>query len=259
VGVLYVRRDTPLVPLIHGGDQERQRRAGTENVGGIVACGAALELVERHRAAIASRLTALRDRLIEGIEATVPGAHDLLIHPPEPLVPSPMTRSGVSIGAGSWTVTAVYSPPGPTPSSVGTRQTIMANPLLMDRMFQRIMRGLVGTGRAPHYAELARTLGLEVERGASSSATSAARRPRTGTGDPGPPKSRLHARTGGRCKGPLGAAMSGPEPRRAGFVRECSLMLDRVPLRSADDIRGRLVQQEQRLLEVVQYGPVLVH
>jgi cysteine desulfurase len=74
VGVLYVRRDTALVPLIHGGDQERRRRAGTENVGGIVACGAALELVERHRAATASRMTALRDRLIEGIEATVPGA-----------------------------------------------------------------------------------------------------------------------------------------------------------------------------------------
>jgi cysteine desulfurase len=37
VGVLYVRRDTPLAPLIHGGDQEGQRRAGTENLAGIVA------------------------------------------------------------------------------------------------------------------------------------------------------------------------------------------------------------------------------
>jgi hypothetical protein len=41
----------------------------------------------------------------------------------------------------------------------------MADPLLMDRMFQRIMRGLVETGRAPHYAELARALGLPVEEG----------------------------------------------------------------------------------------------
>jgi cysteine desulfurase len=73
VGVLYVRRGTPLVPLIHGGSQERGRRAGTENVAGIVACGAALELVERHRAATGARLTALRDRLIAGIEAGVPG------------------------------------------------------------------------------------------------------------------------------------------------------------------------------------------
>jgi cysteine desulfurase len=74
VGVLYVRRDTPLVPLIHGGHQEGQRRAGTENLPGVVACGAALELVERHRPATSARLAALRDRLIEGIGATVPGA-----------------------------------------------------------------------------------------------------------------------------------------------------------------------------------------
>jgi cysteine desulfurase len=60
--------------LIHGGDQERRRRAGTENVAGIVACGAALELVEQHRPATCTRLTSLRDRLIDGIEATVPGA-----------------------------------------------------------------------------------------------------------------------------------------------------------------------------------------
>jgi len=74
VGVLYVRRDTPLVPLIHGGDQQGRRRAGTENLAGVVACGAALELVEQHRPATCTRLIALRDRLIEGIEATVPGA-----------------------------------------------------------------------------------------------------------------------------------------------------------------------------------------
>src|SRR5580765_5783167 len=74
VGVLYVRRDTPLVPLIHGGNQEGQRRAGTQNVAGIVGCGVALELVEQHRAATCTRLTGLRDRLIAGIEAAVPGA-----------------------------------------------------------------------------------------------------------------------------------------------------------------------------------------
>ena len=74
VGVLYVRRDTPLVPLIHGGSQEGGRRAGTQNVAGIVGCSVALELVEQHRAATCARLTALRDRLIAGIEAAVPGA-----------------------------------------------------------------------------------------------------------------------------------------------------------------------------------------
>jgi cysteine desulfurase len=74
VGVLYVRRGTSLAPLIHGGDQEGHRRAGTQNLAGIVACGAALELVQQHRAETCDRLTALRDRLIEGIEADIPGA-----------------------------------------------------------------------------------------------------------------------------------------------------------------------------------------
>ncbi len=74
VGVLYVRRETPLAPLIHGGDQEGHRRAGTENLAGIVACGAALALVEEHRPATCARLEGLRDRLIEGIAAGVPGA-----------------------------------------------------------------------------------------------------------------------------------------------------------------------------------------
>jgi alkylmercury lyase-like protein len=41
----------------------------------------------------------------------------------------------------------------------------MADPALLDRMFQRIMRALVDTGRAPHYAELARVLGIPVEEG----------------------------------------------------------------------------------------------
>jgi cysteine desulfurase len=74
VGLLYVRRGTPLVPLIHGGDQEGRHRAGTENLAGIVGCGVALEMVEQHRLATCARLTALRDRLIEGIEASIRGA-----------------------------------------------------------------------------------------------------------------------------------------------------------------------------------------
>jgi cysteine desulfurase len=74
VGVLYVRRGTPLLPLIHGGSQERGRRAGTQNVAGIVGCGVALALVERHRPVSAPRLATLRDRLMAGIETAVPGA-----------------------------------------------------------------------------------------------------------------------------------------------------------------------------------------
>src|SRR5215470_10927100 len=58
------------------------------------------------------------------------------------------------------------------PAGRGLRDTMarrwraaMADALLMDRMFQRIMRGLVDTGRAPHHAELARALGLGCEEG----------------------------------------------------------------------------------------------
>ena len=71
VGALYVRRGTPLQPLIHGGHQERDRRAGTENVAGMVGMATALQLVQGHDPAA---LTALRDRLINGVLASVPGA-----------------------------------------------------------------------------------------------------------------------------------------------------------------------------------------
>ena len=63
VGCLYVRRGTPLVPLVRGGAQERNRRAGTENVAGIVGFGVAASLAREGLAAEAERIGALRDRL----------------------------------------------------------------------------------------------------------------------------------------------------------------------------------------------------
>ena len=74
VGALYVRRGTRLDPLIHGGEQERSLRAGTENVPGIVGLGKAIEEATGSLAANALRITALRDRLIKGILAAVPDA-----------------------------------------------------------------------------------------------------------------------------------------------------------------------------------------
>jgi cysteine desulfurase len=74
VGVLYARRGTPLHPLIHGGSQEASRRAGTENVPGIVGLATALRLAESERLDYAARTARLRDRLIAGVLDTVPGA-----------------------------------------------------------------------------------------------------------------------------------------------------------------------------------------
>lgn len=71
VGALYVRRGTPLLAQIYGGHQERDRRAGTENVAGIVGLATALQLV---RSQDAGTLQDLRDLLIDGLLERVPGA-----------------------------------------------------------------------------------------------------------------------------------------------------------------------------------------
>jgi len=72
VGVLFVRSGTKLEPLIHGGAQERGLRAGTENVAGIVGLTRALELAVEEMPVVVPRLTALRDRLVEGVLTTIP-------------------------------------------------------------------------------------------------------------------------------------------------------------------------------------------
>lgn len=72
VGVLYARRGTPLLPQINGGSQERRRRAGTENTPGIVGLAAALRAAEERRPSYVAQCTALRDRLIDGVLATIP-------------------------------------------------------------------------------------------------------------------------------------------------------------------------------------------
>ncbi|CAN5773586.1 cysteine desulfurase NifS [soil metagenome] len=75
-GILFVRRSVRLAPIFHGGTHERQRRAGTENVAGIVALGKAAELAQQwltqdHPADGPTHLTQLRDRLEQGILAQV--------------------------------------------------------------------------------------------------------------------------------------------------------------------------------------------
>ena len=67
VGCLYIRQGTPLVQFQHGGGQESGRRAGTENVPGIVGFGKAAEITAAELQCEALRLTGLRDRFIAGI------------------------------------------------------------------------------------------------------------------------------------------------------------------------------------------------
>lgn len=69
VGALFVRRGTPIEPLIRGGGQERRRRAGTENVPGVVGLGEACRLLRRDGAVARERITELRDRLEQGLLA----------------------------------------------------------------------------------------------------------------------------------------------------------------------------------------------
>ena len=67
VGFLYARRGVPLLPLINGGAQEKGKRAGTENLPGIVGLSAALKETAAERDAENARLSVLRDRLIVGL------------------------------------------------------------------------------------------------------------------------------------------------------------------------------------------------
>ncbi len=72
VGALYVRRGVRLDPLINGGGQERNRRAGTENVAGIVGLATALELAIAEIDSVTEHLRPLQDKLITRVLGVVP-------------------------------------------------------------------------------------------------------------------------------------------------------------------------------------------
>ena len=71
MGILYVRQGVRILPQLQGGSQERGRRAGTENVAGIVGTATALRLAQEELPTVVPRIQALRDRLIEGV-LTIP-------------------------------------------------------------------------------------------------------------------------------------------------------------------------------------------
>ncbi|MDY0234564.1 MAG: cysteine desulfurase NifS [Gudongella sp.] len=70
-GALYIRQGVRIDPLITGGAQEKNKRAGTENIAGIVGLGKAIELAYEHLEENNSRLIELRDRLIMGIQNNI--------------------------------------------------------------------------------------------------------------------------------------------------------------------------------------------
>src|SRR5580765_7101774 len=81
---LYIRKGTKMASVQHGGEHERRRRAGTENVPGIIGLGKAVEVRARDMAAEEIRVRALRDRLWSGLERRVPEVR-LNGHPTERL------------------------------------------------------------------------------------------------------------------------------------------------------------------------------
>ena len=72
VGALYVKKGTRIVPFLHGGGQEKNRRASTENVPGIVGMGSAAELISSKMDQEAARELILRDKLIKGLLDNIP-------------------------------------------------------------------------------------------------------------------------------------------------------------------------------------------
>ena len=70
-GALYIKKGVRIDNLIHGGGQERRRRAGTENIAGIVGLGKAIEQATADIPGHAAKIRAMRDRLIKGVLATI--------------------------------------------------------------------------------------------------------------------------------------------------------------------------------------------
>lgn len=77
IGALFIRRGTPLQPLMHGGTQDRGRRPGTENVASVIGLARAVELTLGERDAECSRITRLRQRLESALLEKIP---DAVIH-----------------------------------------------------------------------------------------------------------------------------------------------------------------------------------
>jgi cysteine desulfurase len=115
VAGLYLRKGTRMAAVQHGGDHERRRRAGTENVPGIVGFGKAVEVRGREMHVEAERVRALRDRLWEGVRARLeevrlnghpterlPGTNNIVFrHVESESIVLGLDLKGVAVSAGS--------------------------------------------------------------------------------------------------------------------------------------------------------------
>jgi cysteine desulfurase len=132
VGALWVRRGTPLLAQLHGGSQERHRRAGTENVAGAVGMATAYALACAERPATRARLAGLRARLqeaclaVDGVELTghpderLPGLLSLLVRDADGAAASvALDLEGIACSTGSACATG-----SPEPSHVLTAMGI---------------------------------------------------------------------------------------------------------------------------------------
>ncbi|MDI6642039.1 MAG: cysteine desulfurase NifS [Elusimicrobiota bacterium] len=75
IGALYIRKGTKIQPIIHGGHHEKNRRAGTENLPGIVGFGKACEIAQNNMEKESQHLTKLRDKLWDGISKKIEFVH----------------------------------------------------------------------------------------------------------------------------------------------------------------------------------------
>ena len=91
VGALYIRRGTPVHPVLRGAGQERGLRPGTENVAGIVGLGAACEILQASLASEAPGLTMLREQLWAGLARAFPGL--VRLTPLDRALPNPLLVS----------------------------------------------------------------------------------------------------------------------------------------------------------------------
>ncbi len=175
-GILYMRRGTPFISQMTGGGQERQRRAGTENVPGCVGLATALRIAEEGRPACAEHCLMLRESLASGILASVPDAR-LNGHPDKRLannvnisfrgargdeLVAALDRAGIAASAGAACGSSTWEPSHvllalglSMPEALGGLRLTLSADNTLDEVKEvlRVLPGIVRTLRKPETAE----------------------------------------------------------------------------------------------------------